>query len=101
MITEEGVPMFLLTEIGLTVAAWRRGWRWWALLPLGGAVGLAVFLGIAVGASGGSVAQAKPVFLLLDLIGIGTLIGLVARAPRCAQLTTMPKVQVLSDTEVS
>jgi hypothetical protein len=89
--------MLLLVEIGLTVAAWRRGWRWWALLPVGGGMVLAVLLSMTVGASGGSVAQAKPVFLLLDIISIGTLIGLVARAPRRPQLTDIPKGQVLSE----
>lgn len=86
--------MLLILEIWLTVAAWRKGWRGWALLPLGIGGGIAILIGAAVGASGGSIDQATPALLLFDLACIGTLIGMVARAPRRAQLPDLPEARM-------
>lgn len=38
----------LIIEIILTVITWRRGWRWWALVPLAGAFTAGVLLGIGI-----------------------------------------------------
>ncbi len=70
--------MFLL-QIGFAIAAWKRGWRWWALLPLEALLGMSFFIGLAVTAAGGSVEKAMPVNFLLEL---GTLISLVVLALR-------------------
>ena len=76
----------LIIEIALTIAAWRKGWKAWALLPLGTVIGIAALIGVAVGASGGSIEQATPVLIGLDLIGMGVLIGLATREPHGAML---------------
>lgn len=38
----------------LTIVAWRHGWRWKALLPVGICVGMAFLIGPGVESSGGS-----------------------------------------------
>jgi len=73
--------MLTIVEIILTVVAWRRGWKAWALLPLGVCFILALLLGAAVTASGGSVEAAFPVLFLLDLACVGVLLGLVTTRP--------------------
>jgi uncharacterized membrane protein YfcA len=46
--------MLLIAEIILTIFAWRAGWKWLALLPLG-IFGLIGFLiGLRIGALGGT-----------------------------------------------
>lgn len=77
--------MLFIVEIGLVVAAWRKGWRGLALMPLGITLGLAFLIGGAVGASGGSIEDAIPVLLLVDFACIGVLIGMVVRAPKGVQ----------------
>ena len=86
--------MLLILEIWLTVKAWRKGWRAWALLPLGIVMAVAFLIGVAVGASGGSVGNAYPVALLVELAGIGALIRLATRAPRQTQLPSMSEAGV-------
>jgi len=39
--------MLFLIEIVLTIFAWRNGWKWTALLP----IGIAFFIGVIVGIS--------------------------------------------------
>jgi hypothetical protein len=77
--------MLLILEIWLTVKAWRNGWRGWALLPMGAVMGIAFLIGMAVGAAGGSVKEAYPVVLLIELTGVGALIRMAIRPPRPAQ----------------
>jgi hypothetical protein len=92
--------MLLLLEIGLTVAAWHKGWRGRALLPLGVLVGVALLIGAAVGASGGSVHQARPVLFLLDLACIGVLIGMAVRTPEHAELRDTTKDEAVAEETV-
>jgi hypothetical protein len=77
----KGDVMLLLAEIGLTVAAWKKGWRAKALLPAGVSLTLGLLLGIAIGLGGGTIEAAAPVAVLADLAAIGVLIGMVRRAP--------------------
>lgn len=80
--------MLLVIEILLTVAAWRKGWKAWALLPWGITmfmmitIGLAV--GLAVGASGGNAAQdaITGIGFLLDFALIITLAVMSLVAPK-------------------
>ena len=44
----------LIVEIVLTIIAWNRGWRWYALLPCGVVVVIGFLIGIGIGVSGGS-----------------------------------------------
>lgn len=76
--------MLLILEIILTVAAWRRGWKAWALLPFAVYLFLAFMFGAVIGASGGSMDTALAVGFLLDLTAIVTLIVMVAR-PRASE----------------
>ena len=83
--------MLLILEIGLAVAAWRKGWRAWALVPLGVVAGVAFLIGVAVGASGGTAEHVTPLFLLLDLACVGVLIRLAVRGPRQASSLGLPE----------
>jgi hypothetical protein len=71
----------LIIEILLTIKAWRRGWRGFALLPLGILLPAGLLLGMVIGASGGNLEQALPVGILLEIACIGVLIRLAARGP--------------------
>ena len=46
--------MVLIIEILLTIRAWRKGWKAWALMPLGIGVLMGFFVGVAAGAGGGT-----------------------------------------------
>jgi len=76
--------MLLVLEIILTVAAWCRGWKGWALVPIAVGLFLGFLFGGVIGASSGSMEAAVVVGLLLDVAVTGTLIVMVAR-PRTAE----------------
>lgn len=76
--------MLLILEIILTVAAWRRGWKAWALTPIAIGLSIGFMLGFVIGASGGSMDGVVAVGLLLDLTVVGTLVAMVA-SPRTAE----------------
>jgi hypothetical protein len=58
----------LILEIVLAVSAWKRGWRWWVLLPLGITLGGALLAGFVIGMSG------VPDTELPNLVGIDFLL---------------------------
>ena len=66
----------LFIQIGLAIAAFRRGWRW----AIAVVCGTAFLMGMAIGASGASVEP--PVFLLGDVAVIVALAVMAWRAPR-------------------
>ena len=71
--------MLLALEVMFTVAAWKRGWKGYALLPL--AIGLAI--GVIVGATAGeSLKQLAPALLLVDLGVVGSLAVMMRKAPQ-------------------
>lgn len=73
----------LAVEIGLTIAAIKRGWRKSvAWLPIGITYFVCLMMGLAIGASGGSPEGAIGLAFLLELICIGVLIAMVVRAPK-------------------
>ncbi len=74
----------LLIEIWLTIAAWRKGWRGYAVLPLAGMLVCSLLIGLAISASNGRTEQAVVPGMLLDLACIGALIRLAAKAPAVA-----------------
>jgi uncharacterized membrane protein YfcA len=86
--------MLFLIEVCLTIAAWRKGWGAKALIPFGVGMVVAMLLGAAVGLSGGqrAVAQAFPMFLILDLALIAVLAWLATRAPQEVPLSVVPEV---------
>ena len=71
--------MLLVVEIGLTIAAWLRGWKWWSLIPLGGGVALGFLIGLAIGFAGGSEETADAVGLVLDIIIMVVLVGMIVK----------------------
>ncbi len=81
--------MLFILEIIFTVAAWRKGWRWRALLPLCLPVFVGLILGFSVGISGGSSADLQDLIndiqgfaIFLDLVCLSALITMSARAPK-------------------
>lgn len=73
--------MFLI-EIALAATAWRKGYGPRALRPFGYALGIAILMGIAVGAGEGSVEKLKPLFILLDIGVVAALLRMIHRAPK-------------------
>src|SRR4030042_2138158 len=71
--------IFLIAEIGLTIGAGTRGWKAWALLPLGIGFGSAFLLGLILGAMGLSEDSAFMVGLVIDILIVCVLIFMVAK----------------------
>jgi hypothetical protein len=92
--------MLLIIEITLAVAAWKNGWGARALLPLLGALGLAFFAGVVIGASQGSMASARVIGLLLDLGAIAALGVMACKAPR-ADTPELQKMELDSPVPLS
>ena len=78
--------MLMLIEVGLTIAAWKKGWRWFALIPLGVAVTIAFLTGFAIGMLGGETQVAMPFFMLLDICCIVALIAMIAKPLRKSKM---------------
>ena len=68
--------MLLIAEIILTVFAWRNGWKWFALLPMGIAMLIGFCIGFIVGYSGNDY-DLSGVFIL-DIIAIIVLIIMIS-----------------------
>ena len=66
----------LFLEIFLTITAWQRGFKGWALLPLG----LAMVIGFMIGASSLQTSSGNNFFGLIwiDILAIVVLIGMIA-----------------------
>ena len=79
--------MLLIVEVALTIAAWTRGWYAWSLLPLG----IALLMGVLIGAAGGTPAIA----ILGDLACLSILGYMLSRTPPQAEqvpvITTQAK----------
>jgi hypothetical protein len=71
-----------LLQLGLTIAAWRKGWRAKALLPLAGVLVVGVLLAAVVRASGGGVAEIRGLGFLGDVGGVVALGFMARRGPR-------------------
>ena len=74
--------MLLVLEIFLTVAAWRKGWKGYALLPCAITFLFGFLMALAVQSSGGSISPVSPIGLVVELINIGVLIRLAAKVPK-------------------
>jgi hypothetical protein len=72
----------LIVEIILTVFAWRKGWKAWALLPVGIALAIGLLIGFSVGASGGNAESVRGIGIFLDIVAIGVLIYMTAKGPK-------------------
>ena len=72
----------LIIEIILTIFAWKNGWKWLSLIPIGAALLLGLFMGIVIGASGGDITTTNGLAIFLDISAIIALIILVSRKPK-------------------
>ena len=81
----------MLIQIGLTAAAWRKGWGPKALVPLGILVGVAFLTGISLacfGVTSDSVLTASTI--PLDLGGTVALVVMSLRAPKSGRADAAP-----------
>jgi hypothetical protein len=81
--------MLLIVEIVLTVFAWRKGWKAWALLPLGIVMCIGFFVGIMIGAGSITNDVLLPLSLLFDGTATVVLIILAIHAPASALKKTL------------
>lgn len=70
--------MLMIFEILLTVAAWKKGYKWFALIPLAFTVFIAFGGGFVAGAMGGPLENILPYFLFLDVFCILVLVIMLA-----------------------
>jgi len=70
-----------ILEFGLTVWAWKRGWKTWALLPLGIGFSLAIFVALVLHDAGAFNIAAPRVlgFIVIDVAVIVSLILMVLK----------------------
>lgn len=66
--------MLLLAEIILTVIVWKKGWKWFSLLPLG----ICLLIGILIGLGGGEPTTA----IFIDIAAIIALILMWIKATK-------------------
>ena len=71
--------MGLIVEIVLAIVAWRRGWKAWALLPLGAGVVLAFIVGFIIGLSDEGDDFPVEAFAIFDLVIIVVMIIMIAK----------------------
>jgi len=81
----------LIIEIILTIFAWRKGWKWLALLPIGLALLIGFSIGIGIGASGGSVADVSGGAVLIDIAAIIALIVMLVKGPKSKEQNELKK----------
>jgi hypothetical protein len=84
------MEMLLILEIILTITAWRRGWKAWALLPAAVTGVMGFLIGLAIGASGGNMNHAMPVCLMLDFVFIASLVAMIAKPRKAKQHVVTP-----------
>ncbi|HEV8715483.1 MAG TPA: hypothetical protein VGX03_21965 [Candidatus Binatia bacterium] len=78
----------LVAQILLTVAAWWKGWRAWALLP----VGLSLLAGFLLGVVAEDPVSVAGTAVLADVICTGALIPMANWAPQPAALPAKSEV---------
>lgn len=72
----------LILEIILTIFAWRKGWRWLALLPMGIALLIGFIIGISIGANGGNVSSIGGGAIVIDIMAVIALIVMLVKGPK-------------------
>lgn len=73
--------MLIILEIIMTIIAWRRGWKWRALLPSAIILGSAFILGLLAGAIAGPNTKPPEGFdILFDVVDIAVLIIMVVKS---------------------
>ena len=73
----------LLIEFILTFFAWRNGWKWLALIPVGAAFVIGFFVGVNVGLTGGEI---SPDIIIIDVFVIIALIVMLVKKGKYAEI---------------
>lgn len=73
--------MLLIIEIILTIFAWRKGWRWYSLIPMVVALIFGFFLGAGIAASGGNVDSITGLGVIIDILATIILIVMNIKTP--------------------
>lgn len=68
----------IIIEIILTIFAWRNGWKWLSLIPMGSAILIGFFIGLGAGMSGGDSSSLVGLFMF-DIAAIIALIVMVSK----------------------
>ncbi len=91
--------MLLVIEIALFISAWRKGWRWRALIPVA-AVGGLIFLVLGSAGPNAKFEDVAPMAVVLDFVLIACLGVLAAKAPaaRDEQMTSLTAPPAPTDT---
>jgi len=79
---------------------WHVGWKAWALLPLGIGYGIAFLIGFIMAALGASRGSIPAMGVVLDVVIIGTLIGMVVKPCRKTQRVESRQASEVTTTEV-
>jgi hypothetical protein len=81
----------LIIEIILTIFAWRNGWKWRSLIPVGIAILIELSVGFGIGSAGGSVSGVSPSLFFVDFCAIIALVVLICKKPKSLVKTEEPK----------
>jgi len=92
--------MVLIAEICLTIAAWQRGWKGWALLPPAIAFGGGYLIGSIMFAIGASEESIFAMGLMFDLICIGALIAMIVKPRKKSQYLESEQVKEVTAIDV-
>ena len=82
--------VLLILEIGLTISAWQRGWKGWALLPGAFALAGGYMLGMVLG--GDSSVDFFSVGIIIDILCVIALIIMVSK-PRGVHASSQTPVK--------
>ena len=81
----EGDVVMLLLEIGLSIAAWKRGWHIRALMPRVMSLTVGFFLGMFILAGAATTEAMRPVAALGDVSALVALVVMAFRVPDSAR----------------
>lgn len=74
--------MLLILQIILTIIAWRNGWKWKSLLPVGILLLVSLIVGFMIGASGDNIDSVQNHILVLDITSIFILLIMSFKSPQ-------------------
>jgi hypothetical protein len=86
----------ILIEIALTVAAYRKGWKGWAFLPVGVTLAMGFVLGAMLAAGGKTLQDVGGAIVIPDLLAMIALAVMSARAPQDSPAVTRSEVRAIS-----
>lgn len=74
--------MLLILQIILTIIAWRNGWKWKSLLPVGILLLVSLIVGFMISASGDNIDSVQNHILVLDITSIFILLIMSFKSPQ-------------------